>query len=331
MDSFEWVCIKNKDHVYDTVTAERNSYFCPQCAYGEGILIKKPVSNGQEGYNTLPEGARQKSKANRIIEPDPFAPMDDLGLCIMLLDCSGSMWEPAFDDHPMLKKDLIANSVSAGIFSLSGNPLKEYAYVLILGFDHKIDTLVPYTSIKNLVEEYGDVSKLEQALKDKMEKKKGATDINGALEAAFKFTQQFINSEITALGEYKPRIQMVLDDDLMNHQIPNVRVLLFTDGGQYMGDGKTKINASPFKKLEYDGKVIDLLMGAYYGTSEDSDYHKLKELVSKCPRHPEVDQFFLFDEPNKLTNLKGLFRMASGASGFCPTCLEEATTVVREI
>jgi hypothetical protein len=236
------------------------------------------------------------------------------------------MNEPAFPNHPMSKRDLVAKSVSAGISSLSGNPLKEFAYVLIIGFDHEIDVLLPYTSIEQIVKDY-DAEALEKMLKEKMQQKNGATDINEALNVAFKFTQQFINSEISALGLYKPRIQTVLDDNMISHQIPNVRVLLFTDGGHYLGPDKTTLNPSPFRNLQYNGKVFDLLMSAYYGSSTDKDYNKLKGLASKCPRHPETDQFFLFDDPKKVANLKGLFRMASGASGFCPTCLEEANSL----
>jgi len=318
MSSQSWVCVNNSNHRYDTKTAESNSYFCPQCPYGEGILLNKDDTPA----STL-------ASPNSSVQQLPHH-QEDLGLCIMLLDCSGSMAEPAFKNHPMTKRDLIAKSVSAGIFSLSGNPLKEFAYILIMGFDHEIEILIPYMSIEKVVQEYTDASGLEKALKDKMYKKNGATDINGALEVAFRFTQQFINSEISMLGTYKPRIQTVLDDNMNSHSIPNVRVLLFTDGGQYMGDDKTTLKPSPFRNLQYNGKTFDLLMSAYYGSSADGDCAKLKSLASKCPRHPQTDQFFLFDDPSKVANLKGLFRMASGASGFCPTCLDEANTVTRD-
>ena len=342
-----WVCVNNTNHVYDTRTAENNSYFCPQCPYGEGILLNQPVSATSTTAATSAASAAtasippmQSGNGGPAFAPSPAPPpaqpvqaihQEDLGLCIMLLDCSGSMKEPAFKNHPMSKRDLIAKSVSAGIFSLSGNPLKEFAYILIIGFDHEISTLVPYTSIEKVVEEYRDASGLEQVLKDKMNKKNGATDINRALEVAIGFTQQFINSDIAILGHYKPRIQTVLDDNMISHQVPNVRVVLFTDGGQYMGPDKTELKASPFKNLQYNGKIFDLLMCAYYGSSTDNDYEKLKGLASKCPRHPETNQFFLFDDPTKVANLKGLFRMASGASGFCPTCLDEANTVTRDM
>jgi len=300
--------------MYNQQEAEQHGYFCPKCPYGEGILVNA------QGNSTIAINQTGSLVSTAI---PPSMPQEDLGLAILLLDCSGSMKESAFPKHPTSKRDLIAKSVSAGIFSLSGNPLREYAYVLIIGFDHEIDVLLPYTSIQEIVNQYKDAAGLEQMLKEKMGKKEGATDINQALSVAFNFTQQFINSSITALGNYKPRIQAVLDDNMLSHQIPNVRVLLFTDGEHYLGEDNKTLNPNPFKNLQYNGKVFDLLMGAYYGNSGDNGYHQLKSLASRCPRHPQQDQFFLFDDPSKVANLKGLFRMTSGASGFCPVCLAE--------
>lgn len=314
MSNEVWACVTNGQHTFDGSEAEKNGYFCPKCPYGESILVLKT-------------GAPQSMATNGSTAQTP---QEDLGLAILLLDCSGSMKEAAFPNSPVTKKDLIAKSVSAGIFSLSGNPLKAYAYILIIGFDHEIDILLPYTSIHDIVEKYKEASGLEAMLREKMEKKGGATDINQVLSVAFDFTQQFINSSISALGNYKPRIQIVLDDNLGSHQIPNVRVLLFTDGEHYLGPDNRTLNPSPFRKLTYDGKVFDLLMSAYYGKGDENGYYQLKSLVSKCPRHPVQDQFFLFDDPSKVANLKGLFRMASGASGFCPTCLAEASSAITD-
>lgn len=243
----------------------------------------------------------------------------------MLLDCSNSMTSSAFPDHPLSRKDVIAKGVAAGIFSLSGNPLQEFAYVLILGFDHEIVTILPYTSIQEIVSKFKDAQGLELYLKEKMARKNGATDINGALDVAFRFTQQFIDGQIQALGDYKARIQSVIDDKMISHLIPNIRVLLFTDGYQFLGDeNDNRLLPSPFKNLQYNGRIFDLLMGAYYGGGAEDGFLQLKTLTSQCPRHPSIDQLFLFDSPAKVANLKGLFRMASGASGFCPKCLEEA-------
>ncbi len=303
-----WICSNDSNHVYDENEAIKTGYFCPKCPYGEGILMQSTVSTSSS--------------------QSPNQHQDDLGLCIILLDCSGSMNDPCFPGNPIRKKQLIAKSASAGIFSLSGNSLKEFAYILILGFDHRVITLLPFTNVKDIVEQHKDGSELENVLLEKMEQLNGATNINEALKVAAKFTQQFINSDIDSLGNYKPRIQTVLDDNMTSHQVPNVRTLLFSDGEHYVGSNDTKLLPSPFKELP--GTSFDLLMSAYYGNEGDKGYHQLKSLVSKCPVHNSEDQFFLFDEPTKVPSLKGLFRMASGSSGFCPKCLEEATIVTGD-
>jgi hypothetical protein len=321
MSNDVWVCSQDASHTCTSQEAEKQSYFCPKCPYGESILI-----NTGAGASPGPGSGTGTSPGY----PLPVVHQEDLGLAIILLDCSGSMNEPPFPNHPTTKKDLIARSVAAGVFSLSGNPLKEFAYVMIVGFDHEIDIILPYTSIQTIVNTYKQAEGLEKMIKSKMLEKNGATDINGVLKVAFNFTQQFINSEISALGNYKPRIQAVLDDNMKSHLVPNVRVLLFTDGEHYLGDHDQYLQPSPFKNLSFNHKVCDLLMSAYYGKEGEKGYQQLKSLVSKCPRHPSTDQFFLFDEPSKVANLKGLFRMASGASGFCPTCLAEANSVTRD-
>jgi hypothetical protein len=66
----------------------------------------------------------------------------------------------------------------------------------------------------------------------------------------------------------------------------------------------------------------DILIGAYFGQESDQGCAELKTLLSNCPIH-NSPQFFLFDKPSNIGNLKYLFRMASGASGFCPKCLEK--------
>lgn len=300
--SKDWICVNDATHVFDAKTAEDHGYFCPTCAYGEGILVEGNIGSQVSA---------------------------DLGLCIMVLDCSGSMNDPAFQNSPLSKNELVARSVTAGIYSLIGNSSKEFAYILIIGFDHDVDILLPFTNLETIFTNYPESKVFEQEILSKMKEKGGATDINEALHIAFNFTQQFINSSITSLGNYTPRVQSVMDNNFDLHNIPNVRVLLFTDGGQYTSKGD-KILPSPFKDLSFNGKNFDLLMSAYYGEVGEKGYSQLQSLASKCPSHFDTDQFFLFDDPRKVANLKGLFRMASGASGFCPKCLEEANSVTTD-
>jgi hypothetical protein len=75
---------------------------------------------------------------------------------------------------------------------------------------------------------------------------------------------------------------------------------------------------NPFKNED-----VDILMGCYFGPGEEEGCRALKEIVSKCPKH-DFEQFFLINDPRRIQTLRKLFRMASGASGFCPLCLADA-------
>lgn len=96
--------------------------------------------------------------------------------------------------------------------------------------------------------------------------------------------------------------------------MPNIRVLIYTDGEDEVTG---HITGNPFKNEE-----VDILMGAFFGQGEEPGCMALKNIVSKCPIH-EVDQFFLINDPTRIQTLRKLFRMASGASGFCPVCLAQ--------
>ena len=108
--------------------------------------------------------------------------------------------------------------------------------------------------------------------------------------------------------------------------IPNVRVLIYTDGMQYDANGSKILHDNPFTRYPIEGVNHDIVIGAFFGKENDDGCKELKGLLSRCPIH-DVEQFFLFDRPEKIGNLKYLFRMASGASGFCPRCLEKELNI----
>lgn len=298
MSAKNWICSNNPSHVFSKTEAEDLNYFCPNCAYGEGILME---------------------------ESSPLPVSRNLGLCIMLLDCSGSMNLSAFPNHPLSKRELITTAVTAAIYSLTGLGTKAFAYMMLIGFDHETKILLPATSLEDIFNKFPDHIDFEQYLLNKMPNRNGATDINGALRIAYHYTQKFIDGDLKEqLGDYSPAVQSIIDSDLNTHSIPNVRVLLFTDGEHYLGDDDRNLMPSPFNNLSFKGKNINLLMSAFYGEEQENGYAQLLSLVSHCPKHPGTPQFFHYNTPAKLPSLKGLFRMASGASGFCPKCLEES-------
>jgi hypothetical protein len=101
-----------------------------------------------------------------------------------------------------------------------------------------------------------------------------------------------------------------------------VRVLIYTDGMQFDAGGNRILRPNPFTQYPLHGLNHDIVIGAFFGQEDDDGCKELQSLLSRCPIHDEP-QFFLFDKPAKIGNLKYLFRMASGASGFCPKCLEK--------
>jgi hypothetical protein len=56
----------------------------------------------------------------------------------------------------------------------------------------------------------------------------------------------------------------------------------------------------------------------------------LEELANTCPLHG-VRGYFLIDSPERYIVLRGLFRMAAGASGFCPQCLKSYLNLKRHV
>ena len=104
--------------------------------------------------------------------------------------------------------------------------------------------------------------------------------------------------------------------------IPNARVLIYTDGQQFDANKNRRLKGNPFIKKPLPGLNHDIVIGAFFGQERDEGCRELKSLLSKCPIHDET-QFFLFDTPDRVNYLQTLFRMASGASGFCPICLEK--------
>lgn len=274
---------------YAQATAD---YFCTDCGY-DGLLIDDAV------------GATLEKQG-----PDP-----EIGLCVLLMDASGSMQNPAFPGSPISKMRLVANSAAQGIFDLRQMGLSANAYICAMLFDNNIKQLF-FKSVKELLDEYNsDATAFADYLHKEITAMGGLTDINGALQAAEAFAKSFTDSTIPNLQNYIPLQHTVQTKNSGDKIVPNVRVLLYTDGNQYLGDGQSAPLSNPFKAWD-----TDILMGAFFGSSTDTGCTELRNILSKCPEH-EFEQFFLLDQPAKIAHLRRLFRMASGSSGFCPLCI----------
>lgn len=290
-----YICSNNSAHTYDHMTADG---FCPvpDC-YGVGFL--------QEA------GASAAASAGG----QPQGPAREIGLCVLLMDASASMQEEAFPGNPATREQLIAVSAARGIFDLHSLQHKETAYLIVVTFDssHKV---VLACSLAELFAKYPTPAEFADFLKSSFTH--GTTDINSVLRYAKGIYDDFVtHGDLSKYGgptNVRPIQQTVVTKNLGSKVVPNIRVLIYTDGEDTTsGD----IRANPFAQEE-----TDVLLGAYFGHGEEVGCTQLKRVLSKCPKHA-VDQFFLINSTDRVQTLRYLFRMASGASGFCPACLAE--------
>jgi hypothetical protein len=242
------------------------------------------------------------------------------------MDASDSMNDQPFEGIGLTKKQLVAKTAANGIFDMKGNSRAADAFIIAYKFDHNVAPLIPLTSIKALTEKYKTKENLEKHILEELKQQNGATDINGALQAAYKNASDFATGKYQGLlgDDYKIQRDLVTDSSLGREiEVPNIRVFLYTDGLQYV-NGKSDPLVNPFLHSTLFNNV-DILMGGFWGKEEGSDSEgckELKSILSDCPEHGQKN-FFLFDTPDKMGTLKDLFKMASGASGFCPKCLEK--------
>jgi hypothetical protein len=286
----KYVCSNNPAHQTDTMTADG---ICPQKeCYGVGFLAA--------------------ASPNVSLEASGFK---EIGLCILLMDCSYSMKEPAFPGSPAKKDQLVAGSASGGVFDLKGMSRPQDAYVATIMFDSS-PRMVFTRSVDQILGDYSSASDFAQFLAGQFTYQ--GTDINSALAFAKKVYDDFVQKgDLSAYGgpkNVRPVKHTVLKPDGDDIVVPNVRVLVYTDGDDRVTG---YITGNPFQS-----EPVDVLMGAYFGAGEEPGCRQLKSILSKCPIH-EIDQFFLINDPARIQTLRRLFRMSTGTSGFCPACLVE--------
>lgn len=289
-----WICANNPQHVF---TQPTDDFFCDKCEPLTSLLVERDID-----ATTVPidkEGHERK-----------------VGLCILLMDASGSMTDQPFAGSPLSRMELIAKSAAAGIFDLRNMADTSNAYILALKFDHRVEQMFLDT-VGNLLEKYRqDVNAFADDILAHLMSMQGGTNINKALKAAYHFADQFVNKKIAHFQDYTPVRQRILNGDTMETvTVPNVRVLMYTDGEHHGG-----ALDNPFQNTS--GSIpVDILIGAFFGDGDQQGCRDLQSLLSYCPEHSQEQQFFLFDSPSQFGTLRHLFKMASGASGFCPKCI----------
>ncbi len=311
-ETIKWVCTEDPSHVFDEDTED---HFCPLDPPFHGFLMETKM--------TVPDGATVPGQVATTPPPPPPA-WPEVGLCVILMDASSSMTEPAFAGSPLTRMRLMATNAASGIFDLERMQNNPNAFVAAFKFDDRVQLMFVDT-ISNLLSKHDrDVRKFANYLHEELKVMQQGTDINKALHEAYNFVDNFLKRQVPGMQmkNYLPMKQRILKHDSVEAiSIPNIRVLMYTDGMQYDSDGNRTLQANPFQAHPLAELNHDILIGAYIGQETDEGCKELKGLVSRCPRH-DVPQFFLFNSPTQMSNLKSLFRMASGASGFCPKCLE---------
>ena len=212
--------------------------------------------------------------------------------------------------------ELIAETAANGIFDLQGITKAKETYICVMGFSSEVRTLL-FDSVHNIFERYqGNVDKFASFFKEELSRMRGDTNINDALNAAHVLVEKFLNKELSTLEDYEVLYHALWTHDKEDIDVPNVRVLLYTDG-QHNVPNATDPIINPFSKMK-----PDILMGVFVGSEQHEGCDKLKAVLSNCPEHSHP-QFFLLDRFEKLTTLRKLFHMASGTSGFCVKCQKQ--------
>lgn len=307
-----------------------------ECFEGEEYLLAKrkyeealSIFNHRDDLHDRIQECEAKMKPEDLVPEVLPTPDGALGLCVLLMDASGSMFEPnAFPDSPENRAQVVAKAAAKGIMSLRGRTKSENAYLAIYKFDHRVRPVF-IKSIAEIGEEFGTEKRLEEFLYSEMEGMGGESDLNAALQSAYELVSEFLNKEVSIFrnaraGKGYPIIMRpVTNQNTMDQvEVPNVRVFIYTDGIQYVEEREDEI-VNPF--LDGGGLPncpVDILLGAYIGTSSNEDCEKFKAILSDCPEHDER-QFFLVETPDDALELAGIFRMASGNSGFCPACVKK--------
>ncbi len=257
----------------------------------------------------------------------------EVGLCVLLMDASGSMAEEPYatsfpskypariesqvyaeKEGKLTKREVVTDAAALAIFGLKNLSKKENAYVCAIKFDN--DPAVMFTkTVEDLLNEYENPQKFAKYLNSELAALNGGTNINGALNLAYSFVKKFIDGNVPGMENCIANVQTQWIGN-KSIDIPNVRVMLYTDGAQLQHYGDI---INPFKANKDE---LDLLIGAYIGNPDDEGCKQLEEITSNCPIHNKK-QFYVMDDPKKIATLRGLFRMASGTSGFCPYCIEK--------
>jgi hypothetical protein len=317
-----------------------NNFKCIEC--GKDYLKSSVPANGicddpscpGEGLTGLivPDESGQQSNVSNAMTINSNQGKE-VGLCILLMDASGSMAEEPYAtsfkskypaknesqahterDGLLTKREVVTDAAALAIFGLKNLAKKENAYICAIKFDNNPSVMFTKT-VDQLINDYQSPEKFAHYLYSELAALNGGTNINGALNLAYNFVKKFVDGNVPGMENCIAAFHTVYVGN-KSIDVPNVRIMLYTDGEQLQHYGPI---VNPFNENKDE---LDLLIGAYIGNPDDAGCKQLQQVLGACPQHNQK-QFYVMDEPKKIATLRGLFRMASGTSGFCPHCIEK--------
>lgn len=308
--------------------------------YENNDLIKSKIKNCHELLDDI------QDKLSFIKEDQPIKIQEQAGLSVLIMDCSESMSDSIMDEdynNPLYQKtsrlEIVATAVTNAIWAMktSYSGRQEVAFMYVYLFAKNVKRLFNH-SVAEIFSEFKSKKDLRTYFIKEMKNPDElgvVTNINGALLEAKNAVADFVLGKDKKLkelfgGQYPIMTQSInVNKDSSNAvAVPNVRVFLYSDGGQFVygvpGRVKNLFKKSPIEELKFDP-----LMMAYIGgnsVEEKEGISNLRNEASKCPIHG-VKQFFQIDfsnpNPENLFALSNIFHMATGNSGFCPECMQE--------
>jgi hypothetical protein len=266
-------------------------------------------------------------------ESAPSAPVE--GLCILVCDISFSMNEPAFVNSPAQKLKMVVGAIQRAIFELKDLAKADTAYIALVAFGRTAALVKDaqgrpfFKSVSEIMREYGESAKgLTDYLYDYFENDRGGigrdeTDITEGLTVARRIADCMFTEDLSSIG-VTASAKLMEHSDIMTMEgkhisFPNIRVMIYSDGAHGSNIHSNLTNM-------FDDLNPSPLMTAFIGDPSISPAmqmgsQQMERIANTCPEHGKKG-FFLINDPNRYTVLRGLFRMASGASGFCEECLK---------
>ncbi|MBI5185495.1 MAG: hypothetical protein HZA01_07190 [Nitrospinae bacterium] len=335
---------------YTDAEATRAGSFCESDSCIDSMILLERINVRVEDLleKTVAEEAKapeaHASPQKKETPAEPAVEQLEIGLGILMCDTSGSMEDYPIEGQRVTKMKLVAGNVARGIWDLVEHMAdygKKRAFIALCGFNKEADFLKDpqgknfIKSVEQIGNEFASPREFSDYIFDAMRKHqayipsgiikevflgkdntKFYTNITAGLEFAHKIKEACLNGDLSESGgpsNIRPVEDVCLTPEGESVNAPNIRCLIYSDGAHnYPTDSDIE---NPFDKDE-----TSVLMTAFFGKKDSPGYAEMKGIACACPKHGAKGAFLIncMEEYHKL---RGLFRMSSGASGFCGHCL----------